>query len=156
MAFLGPHTFFCSCAAFGLDFTSFVIICCKAGILPLMLAVTFLIFLFMQADTCSALHGCHAYFLKNAYILYISMIAGLLKVSTKQLAHSSTKTLLLSNVYWATFNQAKNVLYPWWLLAELSSWCFNLAKISTWMTFNLSELATGWVLTWLNSLLYDF
>ena len=63
---LGVHIFY-SWPVFGLDFTSFEIVCCKAGILPLMVAVICPLFFFTQADMCSALHVNH----DLKFVLYV-------------------------------------------------------------------------------------
>ena len=57
-----PGGTFYTWAVFGLDFTSFLLICCKAGILPSMFVVTCLFF-FIQEQVRNALHVSHAYFL---------------------------------------------------------------------------------------------
>ena len=86
MAFFWGSILFYSWAVFGLDFTSF----CNCMLNSWHLAINFCCylsyFLIVQADICSALHVYHVYFKKNiVYVLYMSMIAGLLKVSMKQL-----------------------------------------------------------------------
>jgi len=57
----------------------------QSGILPLIIVVSYLSSIFMQADMqadiCSALHVHHAYFKFFLRILYTSIIAGQLKVS---------------------------------------------------------------------------
>jgi len=78
MAFLGASHLFYSWAVLGLNFTSFVIVYCKAGILSLMVLLFVFFSLCRQIYAVLYVYVYHASFFKRkiAYILYMSMIAG--------------------------------------------------------------------------------
>ena len=100
MAFLGAAHFFYSLAVFGLDFTSFCML--QSCIFPIN-GCCYLSF-FSCRQVFAVLYICimHTFYLK-LYIC-ISMITGWFK---KQLNSCSSFELLLSFVYWVTFNQAE-------------------------------------------------